>query len=216
MPLERTLSSAAVDAIGEGAMRARAEAAHYKDLSEEALQAVDKAADEIEQTRMLGLAAAAASAATSLVVGVAVGFGVARRRHAGALARVSAEMLDVRRRAATELERSRHYGSEKLAKSLIPALDAMDALCLDRDDEGSRLTRSALLDALRAGGVERIDPSVGDVFDVAHMEAMLTVPVAGTPGNVETVLRPGYILQGDRILRAAQVGVGAAEGSSAG
>ena len=57
---------------------------------------------------------------------------------------------------------------------------------------------------------------VGDVFDVAHMEAMLTVPVAGTPGNVETVLRPGYILQGDRILRAAQVGVGAAEGSSAG
>ena len=41
------------------------------------------------------------------------------------------------------------------------------------------------------------------------MEAMLTVPVAkgADAGNVEQVLRPGYLLH-ERVLRAAQVGVG--------
>lgn len=51
------------------------------------------------------------------------------------------------------------------------------------------------------------------------MEAMLTVPVEAEHVNtVQTLLRPGYVLHGERVLRAAQVGVGtplpAAEGST--
>ena len=45
---------------------------------------------------------------------------------------------------------------------------------------------------------------------------MLTVPVEeGAAGNVESVLRPGYALHGERILRAAQVGVGASTAGGA-
>lgn len=39
-------------------------------------------------------------------------------------------------------------------------------------------------------------------------QAMLTVPVQQDPGLVETILRPGYEYHGERMLRAAQVGVG--------
>jgi molecular chaperone GrpE (heat shock protein) len=77
------------------------------------------------------------------------------------------------------------------------------------DAEGCRLTRASLHEALRGNSIERIEPNVGEKFDIATMEAMLTVPVEHDTGNVETVLRPGYMIHGERIVRAAQVGVGA-------
>ena len=42
------------------------------------------------------------------------------------------------------------------------------------------------------------------------MEALYTVPVAAdaSTGLVEDIMRPGYVLHGERVLRAAQVGVG--------
>ena len=92
------------------------------------------------------------------------------------------------------------------------ALDALDALCEagGGDPEGANLTRRSMHDALRANGVERCEPAVGDKFDVSMMEAVFTVPVAEgqATGNVEEVFRPGYLLH-ERVLRAAQVGVGA-------
>ena len=45
------------------------------------------------------------------------------------------------------------------------------------------------------------------------MEAMLTVPVEGAGGLVQQLLRPGYSLHGERLLRPAQVGVGASTGT---
>jgi len=90
----------------------------------------------------------------------------------------------------------------------------MDALCEagGGDEEGSRLTRSAFHDALRKSGIDRVEPSVGEPFDVATMEAMFTVPVEGSAGNVESIVRAGYMMHGERLLRAAQVGVGASAG----
>ena len=78
--------------------------------------------------------------------------------------------------------------------------------------EGARLTKQALHDALRQHGIEPVAPAVGVTFDVATMEAMLTVPVEQPEqvGTVATLLRPGWLMHGERVLRAAQVGVGAA------
>ena len=84
------------------------------------------------------------------------------------------------------------------------------------DAEGTRLTRSTLLAALREHGVEPLSPAVGETFDPDLMEAMFAVPVAdgAATGKVESVLRPGYLMH-ERVLRAAQVGVGtkASEGA---
>ena len=75
---------------------------------------------------------------------------------------------------------------------------------------------AALHDALRANGIEVVAPALGDKFDVAAMEAVHVVPIEkGRPsGLVESILRPGYVLHGERVLRAAQVGVGAAQESN--
>jgi hypothetical protein len=105
------------------------------------------------------------------------------------------------------------FGAASLVKSLAPALDAMDAAAehATADAEGIRLTRSTLLAALHDHGVEPLAPRVGDAFDPQTMEAMFTVPVAdGAPtGKVEKVIRPGYVIHRERLVRASQVGVGA-------
>ena len=119
-------------------------------------------------------------------------------------------MVDVRRRGAAELAKAERYGCEGLARSLVPALDAMDALTAAADDaEGARLTQNSLLDALRSHGISRVSPEVGETFDVDTMEAMYTVPTSEVEqgGTVADVLRSGYLLHGERLLRAAQVGV---------
>jgi len=73
--------------------------------------------------------------------------------------------------------------------------------------EGVLLTRNSLLQALKAHGVEPFDAK-GEPFDPNYHEALFEVPVgADMEGKVVDVLKNGYKI-GDRVLRAAQVGVG--------
>ena len=76
-------------------------------------------------------------------------------------------------------------------------------------DEGAQLTRSSLMAALQAQSIERVEPEEGTAFDPHVHEAMFTVEAEdGADANViSSVFRPGYVLHGERILRAAQVGV---------
>ena len=196
--------------------RAQNDAAHYKQCFEESLTYLDTVAAEYEQQKTLAMAAIAGSSVVAAALGTAAGVFLSRRANAATLARVSQEMVDIQRRSSASLAKAERYGAEKLAKSLVPALDAMDALekaARDGTDaEGARLTRAALHDALRSNGVEAVAPEVGDKFDVANMEAMMTVEVleAERVNTVQALLRPGYVLHGERVLRAAQVGVGTA------
>ena len=63
--------------------------------------------------------------------------------------------------------------------------------------------------ALQAQSIERVEPEEGTAFDPHVHEAMFTVKAEdGADANViSSVFRPGYVLHGERILRAAQVGV---------
>jgi molecular chaperone GrpE len=191
---------------------AKADAAHYQLLANASWTEAEALRQEKEQMLWLGVAGAAGSAAIAAALGAAAAAASVRRRNVAALAEAAQEMVDARRRAALELERAKQYGSEKLARTLVPALDALDALCEagGGDAEGADLTRKSMHDALRSNGIERCEPAKGEKFDVSVMEAVFTVPVAEgvDPGNVESIFRPGYILH-DRVLRAAQVGVGA-------
>lgn len=214
--LERTLTTGAVNVMTAQLRRIRGERENLKDELREAMEDLELAQKVMVQREKELIIYGAASAVAAAAVGGMVAAMVVGRQQGSALARLSQDFLDLRRRSAAEIAKTERYATSGLVKSLIPALDAMDAAVAHAaaaDAEGTQLTRAALLDALRSNGVEQLAPAVGDDFDVSSMEAMFTVPVAeGAPaGKVESVLRPGYSLHGERLLRAAQVGVGAKE-----
>ena len=215
-PLERTLTAQAREAITEQMLRqrdlaakAQEEARHYKQLSSEALDALDTAAEQLEDQKKLAAAAVAGGVLVAGALGAIAATIIARRSSSAVIAQVSQEIVDVRRRAASEAEKLQRFGCADLAKSLVPALDAMDALvAASPSDEGAMLTQRTLHDALHKHGVARIEPSIGDSFDVSLHEAMLADAQA-EKGIIASVLRPGYVMhEGERVLRAAQVGVG--------
>ncbi|KZT61543.1 GrpE nucleotide exchange factor, partial [Calocera cornea HHB12733] len=73
--------------------------------------------------------------------------------------------------------------------------------------EGVMLTRNSLMQALKSHGVEPYDAK-GEPFDPNLHEALFEVPVKeDMEGKVVEVFKHGYKI-GDRVLRAAQVGVG--------
>jgi len=211
--LERTLTEGAVNVLTAQLRRIRDERAELKADLEDAVQDLELAQELMGRQRKElifygGACAIVAAAASGSIAAMVVG-----RQQRSALARISQDFVDLQRRSAVEVAKAQRYGSQGLVKSLIPALDAMDAACQhasDADSEGIQLTRSTLLSALREHGVEPIAPDVGETFDTSTMEAMFTVPIGDgdQTGNVESVFRPGYSLHGERVLRAAQVGVG--------
>lgn len=155
---------------------------------------------------------AAAAAVASAVAGAAVATVLTRHRQSGVLAEAARSIVDLRTRGARSAAAAERYAPEKLGKSLVPALDALDALVESGGDaQGAQLTRDSLHDALRAHGIERLEPPAGVAFDVATMEGMYTVAAAPS-GEVAATVRPGWLLHGgERVLRAAQVGVGAGD-----
>lgn len=233
--LERTLTPQALVAVSNAhARRAQQYERELVDAQEDLQLAMHEIDKQREELLWWGTAAAVGSAVVASA-GCGLVASMTMRRNAAALAHLSQELVDVRRRGAAELAKAERFGGERLAKSLLPALDAIDAMC-DRqtqrreavaagdagatasvesaaadDEEGCRLTASLLHDALRKNGIDKVAPAVGDAFSVDTMEAMMTVPAgdAGlSAGLVASVLRPGYVMHGgERCLRPAQVGV---------
>ena len=113
-----------------------------------------------------------------------------------------------------DLERER-FGGEALAKLLVPLLDDGGAVAA----LSSKQQAGALRDALRLHGVEIFSPARGTPFDAQSMEeaadssseklAVATAEVKAVGGGrsrvVAAVMRSGYIMHGERVLRAAQV-----------
>jgi molecular chaperone GrpE len=77
--------------------------------------------------------------------------------------------------------------------------------------EGVEMTERAMLSTFERHGIRQVMPQVGDRFDANQHEAMFEVPGTGQPGGtIVQVLEAGYMI-GDRLLRAARVGVAKAE-----
>ena len=188
---------------------ARQQAARHGAVARSALSEANDLRQQLESGTMYAAAAAAGSAA----VAAALTAVLVRRRNAAALVQAQQSIVDMRVRSAGALEKAERFGAEGLAKSLLSALDSVDALVGAPDAEGAALTRESLQRALREHGVQRLEPSVGEPFDVGTMEGMFNEPSA-PKGMVATVLRPGYSLH-ERLLRPAQVGVGADGSASA-
>jgi molecular chaperone GrpE len=140
------------------------------------------------------------------------------RSHWEQYLRAVAELENIRKRAARDIEAANRYGLEKFAAELLPVQDSLElaAQNADRADsrsllEGQQATLKLLAKALEKLGVARIDP-LGEPFDPARHEAMMTRESAtAEPNSVIEVVQPGYELNG-RLLRPARVIVARAPG----
>lgn len=125
--------------------------------------------------------------------------------------RAVAELDNVRKRAARDVEAARRAGVEKLAGELLGIVDSLEMgleSAANASAESLVAGKQATLRLLRATfdkfGIELVDP-VGHPFDPQLHEAMSMQPsTTAIPGSVLVVLQKGYRL-GDRLLRPARV-----------
>jgi molecular chaperone GrpE len=127
--------------------------------------------------------------------------------------RAKAEVDNVRRRAAQDVEKARKFALEKFASELLPVVDnlerGLDAA--DKEDdaqksiiEGIELTLQSFLSALSKFDIKSIDPK-DQPFNPEQHQAMSMQEVEGVPANtVIAVMQKGYELNG-RLIRPAMV-----------
>ena len=125
--------------------------------------------------------------------------------------RAVAELDNVRKRAARDVEAARRSGVEKLAGELLGIVDGLE-MGLDSSVTasvesllaGKQATLRLLRSTFDKFGIETLDP-LGHPFDPQLHEAMSMQPSStSTAGSVLVVLQKGYRL-GDRLLRPARV-----------
>ena len=136
------------------------------------------------------------------------------------LIRLAAEMDNLRKRTERELTDARKYAVAKFAGDMLVvgdnlrrALAAVPAERLESGDEvlkalseGVQVTEREMERLLERNGITRI-AAKGERFDPHRHQAMYEVPdPTGPAGTVVEVVQEGYQI-GDRVLRAALVGV---------
>jgi molecular chaperone GrpE len=139
------------------------------------------------------------------------------------LLRTLAESENQRRRAQREREDTQRYAASSFAKDLLDVADNLRRALASvpagevQDErvkgllEGVAATERALLAAFERNGIRRIEPQLGERFDVNQHQAMFEVENTGRPaGSVVQVLQAGYQMH-DRLLRPALVGVAKAD-----
>ncbi len=134
--------------------------------------------------------------------------------------RAAAEMENLRRRTARDVQDARAYSVANFARDMLAVSDnlrrAIEAVPEDAKTadgaglagliEGVEVTERAMLSALERHGVRKLDPQ-GEKFDPNFHQAMFEVPNPAVPANtVVQVVQSGYTI-GDRVLRPAMVGV---------
>jgi molecular chaperone GrpE len=129
--------------------------------------------------------------------------------------RAVAEMENIRRRAAADVDKAHKFALEKFANELLTTVDNLErALAITATAEnqevlasfveGIELTHKGLLSTLQRFGVEAVG-AVGENFTPELHQAMAMQPSDEQPNNsVLAVLQKGYTLQG-RLLRPAMV-----------
>jgi molecular chaperone GrpE len=136
------------------------------------------------------------------------------------LVRLAADMDNLRKRSEREVQDARKYAVTKFAADMLVVGDnlrrALEAVPQDRREsgdevlkalcEGVEMTEREMDRLLEKHGITRIN-AVGERFDPHRHQAMFEVPDATVPpGSVAQVVQEGYQI-GDRVLRAALVGV---------
>ena len=130
------------------------------------------------------------------------------------LQRVSAEFTNFRRRTERERESTVAAAEAAVAGELLTALDDVESAQSHGDLTGPfKVVADRLTETLQRAGLTPFGAE-GDAFDPSLHEAVAsdTSPDVAGP-TVTTVMRRGYRV-GDRVLRAAMVGVTDSDGSA--
>jgi molecular chaperone GrpE len=135
--------------------------------------------------------------------------------------RAVADLENLRKRNAREVDSARKFGAERLALEILPVRDSLEAALAAASEadpgaldlatiiEGERATLRLLEQALEAVGIREIDPA-GEPFDPNRHEAIsMMASATAEPSSVLHVIQKGYELH-DRLLRPARVIVAAA------
>jgi len=125
--------------------------------------------------------------------------------------RTVAEMDNLRKRSAREIDAARKFGAERLAQAILPVRDSIEAGLVAAEKaghvvllDGQRATLRLFDDALASAGIREISPQ-GEPFDPNRHEALSLLPAAHVaPNTVLEVVQKGYEMN-DRLLRAAKV-----------
>ncbi len=140
--------------------------------------------------------------------------------------RAVADLENFRRRTVREKDELRQFAASGVLEDLMPVMDNLGlALTAAKQPNaeikalagGVEMVLTQLKSALSSHGLKEIDPA-GGVFDANLHEAIAAQPSGEVPeGNVITVVRTGFSLNG-RLLRPASVVVssGAAAGEAKG
>lgn len=129
--------------------------------------------------------------------------------------RALAEIENVRKRAARDIEQAHRYALERFAGDLIGVKDSLELGLssegsVDAIRTGAEATLKLLVKAFEKAGVVELSPQ-GEAFNPEVHEAMVSQPsVEHAPNTVLQVIQKGYSLNG-RLLRPARVVVARGE-----
>lgn len=129
--------------------------------------------------------------------------------------RLSADIANLRRRQAEEVDRARRSARARLLREFVESLDVLErALDSHPDPEsawhkGTDGVRRKMLATLTQAGVERLG-AVGEVFDPRIHEAVGLDPTGSVPAeHIARVMQPGYRFTdtqiADALIRPARV-----------
>jgi len=140
--------------------------------------------------------------------------------HWDQLLRSRAEVENLKRRHASELEKAHKFALDGFVRELLQVRDSLELgshaasdeqADLARVREGTELTLKLLTGVMSKFGVEEINPE-GQPFNPEYHQAMTMQPRDDLPPNsVVSVVQKGYLLNG-RLVRPAMVIVSSAEG----
>jgi molecular chaperone GrpE len=128
--------------------------------------------------------------------------------------RAEAELQNVLKRTAREVENAHKYGLERFIENLLPVVDSLEkAAELSTSDqsassenaiEGINLCCKLFLDVLEKEGIKAIYP-LGEPFDPSEHQAMSMVENPDMePNTIAAVVQKGWKLN-ERLVRAAMV-----------
>ncbi|AOW76220.1 nucleotide exchange factor GrpE [Colwellia sp. PAMC 20917] len=127
--------------------------------------------------------------------------------------RAKAEVDNIRRRSAQDVDKARKFALEKFAAEMLVSVDNLERALqnIDKEDEnntgiieGLELTLQGLIASLEKFGVKGVDPQ-DQPFNPELHQAMSMQEVPGVaPNTVVAVMQKGYELNG-RLIRPAMV-----------
>lgn len=133
--------------------------------------------------------------------------------HYEQMVRAHAELDNLKKRHARDLENAHKYALDKFVAELLGVWDSLElghsaaqdeSADVQKLREGTELTLKMLSDAMNKFGVEQIDPT-DQPFDPEFHQAMSMQPRTDVPPNtVVAVVQRGYLLNG-RLVRPAMV-----------